>query len=88
MYGVNWCPWDHDPTFLTSAKLPTGPKSKGGLEPKYQIVAVDAASGKVAGKLYKELDNTCYLVHCHNTRPEIVVGNSRGDGVLAVYKAY
>jgi len=93
LYGVNWCPWDQEnPTFLTTAKLPTV-KSRAGLgqlqsgESQYKVVAVDAISGEVVGQLDKELDNTCYLVHCHNTRQEVLVGNSRGDGVLAVFKA-
>jgi len=94
MYGVNWCPWDQEnPTFLTTAKLLPTVKSLVGLgqlqsgESQYKVVAVDAISGEVVGQLDKELDNTCYLVHCHNTRQEVVVGNSRGDGVLAVFKA-
>jgi len=56
-------------------------------ESRYKVVAVDAISGEVVAQLDKELDNTCYLVHCHNTRQEVVVGNSSGDGVLAVFKA-
>merc|ERR1719233_1655284 len=94
LYGVNWCPWDQEnPTFLTTAKLLPTVKSRVGLgqlqsgESQYKVVAVDAISGEVVGQLDNELDNTCYLVHCHNTRQEVVVGNSRGDGVLAVFKA-
>ena len=93
MYGVNWCPWDQDrPAFLTTSKLHPVVGSLSGLgqlhsEPQYQVVAVDAISGQVVGQLHKELDNSCYLVHCHNTRQVVVVGNNKGDGGLAVFKA-
>ena len=88
MYGVNWCPWDQEePAFLTTAKMEP---VIGQLhcEPQFEVVAVDGASGQVVGKLSRALDNTCYLVHCHNTRQVVMVGNTRGDGGLAaVFKS-
>ena len=82
MYRVNWCPWDQKPAFLTTAKMEP---VLGQLycEPQYQVVAVDGASGQVVGKLEMALYNTCYQVHCHNTRQVVMVGNNKGDGGLA-----
>ena len=51
------------------------------------MLAEDGASGQVMGKLGRALDNTCYLVHCHNTRQVVMVGNNKGDGGLAVFRA-
>ena len=86
MYGVNWCPWyQKQPGFLTMAKMEPV-ICQLHCEPQYLGVAVNGASCEVVGKLGRTMDNTCYLVHCHNTNQFFMVGTTRGFSGLIGFK--
>merc|ERR1719318_1480155 len=81
--GVTWCPWEEN-LFLTAMKK--AKQTELELKPKHTVVAVDCTSGRVVGELSVSLDDANFMVHCSKSREMVVVGNSKGQGGMAIFK--
>ena len=49
------------------------------------ILPILTFSGRVVGELSVGLDKSSYMVHCSMSREMVVVGNSKGQGGLAIF---
>eukprot|EP00090_Calanus_glacialis_P027294 TRINITY_DN4297_c1_g1_i1.p1 TRINITY_DN4297_c1_g1~~TRINITY_DN4297_c1_g1_i1.p1 ORF type:complete len:282 (-),score=59.72 TRINITY_DN4297_c1_g1_i1:95-820(-) len=85
-YGASWCPWQEG-VFFTTAVYRHDINRPEGVPSHYAVVGIDAATGTIVSEISEDLDSSKYLVECHKTRHWVVVGNARGPGDLAIYKA-
>jgi len=76
--GAVWCPWEENIFFASVNK-----KVSTVMGSNYGLVGVDVESGETVMDL--NLSSAANLLGVHPSRPQIVVGNSSGPGVIEIF---